>query len=423
MLHKTDFTEEFCKELLLKYGNKLSAARALEGTVFNESGKAVSAMTITRWMLEALNLSIAGREEQDTVSRIEKLLLNHNIPISAIGKIDNVKIGMWGVHSKDADGNVVTNVLDKTSLTITPSSPLFPLVDKAAAGPIITRDFPKLLRTTKTAFIFSDAQIGYLINPETKELDPIHDPAAMEVAMQVMQSVRPSEVAIIGDWLDLAFASRWAQHAEFDTPNESIQAGYDYLREIKANAGPQLEKFTFVEGNHDQRLEKMLLEHNKTAMRIKRASSTSEWPVFTLPYLLRFDELGIKTTGRYPGGDYYMMPDLMLTHAPPRVAEINASVIHGHQHKISMSPRVAHSSAGRQTYFMYDIGCLCRVDTTSDLQRLMVTHVPSDRGRTNWTQGVAVVNILDGKIPFYSVDLVSINDGKCLYGGQFYDAT
>jgi hypothetical protein len=117
-----------------------------------------------------------------------------------------------------------------------------------------------------------------------------------------------------------------------------------------------------------------------------------------------------------------MLPDLMLTHAPPRVAEINASVIHGHQHKVSMVPRVAHSSAGRQTYFMYDIGFHCRVDTTSDPQRLMVTHVPSDRGRTNWTQGGAVVNILDGKIPFYSVDLFSINNGQCLYGGQFYEA-
>lgn len=420
MLKKEDFTQEFCANLLYQYGEKLKAANALHGTVLTYLGEQAAVKTIVTYILAGLRLGIAGRDDSSRTSRIEHLLERHNVPLDQIQQIKDIKLSMWGVHAKDADGNVVTDVLDSTKITLVPNTPEWPIIDKAAAGPIFPSEAPRLLRKTKTAFVYSDAQIGYLIDPETHELSEIHDSKAMKIAHQIMADVQPSEVAIIGDWMDISFASRWQQHDEFDAPNQSLQAAYDHLRQIKANAGPHLEKFVFVEGNHDQRLEKMLLEHNRSAMRIKRAGDTSNWPVFSLPYLLRFDELGIITTGRYPGGDYYMLPDLMLTHAPPRVAEINASVIHGHTHKLSITPRVAHTAVGRESYYMYDIGCLCQLGITGDLQRFMVTRVPSDRGRTNWHQGVAVINIVEGKIPFHSVDLIAITNHRALYNGQVY---
>lgn len=426
MFKKEDFTQEFCKELLSLHGTKKDASLALHGKVFGQVNptQPVSTATIEKYILFGLSLGLAAREDENRQGYIEELLTNANTPISAIKGIQSAKISSWGVHCKNPDtGEIETKSLYSTRINLVPEAPAFPIVDKAAAGPIYPIETPRLLRKTKTAFVYSDAQIGYLIDPETHELSQIHDSKALSIAHQVMRDVQPSEVAIIGDWMDISFASRWAQHAEFDAPNQSIQAAYDHLRTIRANAGSQLEKFTFIEGNHDQRLEKMLLEHNKSAMRIKRASSTSNWPVMSLQYLLRTEELGITHTGRYPGGDYYMLPDLMLTHAPPRVAEINASVIHGHTHKVSISPRVAHTATGRDTYYMYDIGCLCQLGVTTDPQRLMVTRVPSDRGRTNWQQGFAVVNIVEGKLPFHSVNLISINNHRALYQGAVYEAS
>jgi hypothetical protein len=420
MLHKKDFTEEFCKELLLQYGNKLNAARAVEGTVYGLTGKVVSAFTITQWMLEALNLSIAGRGEQDTVSRIEKLLANHNVPLSAIGKIDNVKIGMWGVHAKDADGNVITNVLDKTSLTITPSAPLFPVADQAKPNIIQFNAPPRILKKTWQCVVISDTQIGFLQDPETKEIEPIHDPRAISVAKQITADIAPRKLAWIGDLMDWPFLSRWQQHDEFDAVNESIQAGYDHLCEFIAAAGPQVDEKIMVGSNHAKRPEAFLLEHNRKAMRIRRASDVSTWPVFSEPYLLRYEELGISFTGHYPGDSYYLLPDLLLTHAPPKANEFQASVIHGHTHHLTRTTRVQHAHAGRQTYFVYDTGCLCQTGSTSNTHRLLRTITPSDRARTDWAQGISVINVVEGGR--HSVDQISILDGFALYGGQAYEA-
>jgi hypothetical protein len=425
-LFLADLSTEELQGLIAEHGNISRAANFLYSNflVVHANGtNPLSAERLRRTLSNILRLGLAKREDPIRHTYIEQLLDNSNINKDEIGAIQSAKISSWGVHAKDPQtGEIITKHLYSTKLTLVPEIPELPVVNRATVGPIHPIETPRLLRKTKTAFIYSDAQIGYLIDPETHELAEIHDSKAMSIAHQVMRDVQPNEVAIIGDWMDISFASRWAQHAEFDAPNQSIQAAYDHLRMIRASAGSQLEKFTFIEGNHDQRLEKMLLEHNKSAMRIKRAQDTSAWPVLSVPYLLQFESLGITTTGRYPGGDYYMLPDLMLTHAPPRVAEINASVVHGHSHKVSTTPRVAHSSQGRQTYYMYDIGCLCQLGITGDLQRLMVTRVPSDRGRTNWQQGFAVVNIVEGKIPFHSVDLIAVNNHRAIYGGKVYES-
>lgn len=53
---------------------------------------------------------------------------------------------------------------------------------------------------------------------------------------------------------------------------------------------------------------------------------------------------------------------------------------------------------------------------------LLRLKVPSDRGRSNWSQGVAVVSILDGKFSKHTVDLVKIDRGIAIYQGQAYEA-
>jgi hypothetical protein len=255
-------------------------------------------------------------------------------------------------------------------------------------------------------------------DPETKETETIHDRLSMDIAKQITMSVSHKELYFIGDWMDWPFLSRWQQHDEFDAVNESIQEGYEQLCQFISAAGPQVTKKIMIGGNHDIRPEKFLLEHNRKALRVKRAGDT--WPVFSQQFLLRYDELGITTPGYYPGGEYYVLPDLLLTHAPPKAAEFQASVIHGHTHKLTRDLRIQHSSSGRQTYYTYDVGCLCQTGTTDNPYRLLRTRVPSDRPRTNWSQGMAVINVVDGKIPFHSVDQIAITDHKAIYQGEVY---
>jgi hypothetical protein len=424
MLTKSDFTPQFCRQLIEEYGNKLNAATAVAPKTQNALGETASVRTVIEWMLHGMRLGVVGREETGRESRLEHLLGLNNIPLSEIGTIDSIKVGMWGVHAKDADGNVVTNVLDKTSVTIRPHqvavAPAFPIVDKATSNIIQYTQVAHVAKKTWQCVIISDAQIGFLQDPETKKIEPIHDPVAIAIAKQITADVAPRKLAWIGDLMDWPFLSRWQQHDEFDAVNESIQAGYDHLCEFIAAAGPQVDQKIMVGSNHAKRPEAFLLEHNRKAMRIRRASDTSSWPVFSEPYLLRYDELGISFTGHYPGDEYFLLPDLLLTHAPPKANEFQASVIHGHTHHLTRSTRVQHSHAGRQTYFVYDTGCLCQTGSTSNTHRLLRTLTPSDRARTDWAQGISVVNVVDGKFPKHSVDQISILNGHAIYQGQIY---
>ncbi len=417
-------------DTVTRLGTPTQAADWLLGQfdiISNITDLPVSREQLRKHISRIYSKKITGREDPSRMSRIEKLLDKANIPLDSIGRVDSVKLGMWGVHAKDADGNIQTSYLDKTQICLVPEAPAFPIVN-CAEPKIIKYDLSHLFRDADTAHILkktwqavvvSDTQIGYMQDPETKEKDPIHDPRSMDIAKRITLDVSPKELYFIGDWMDWPFLSRWQQHDEFDAVNESIQEGYEQLCQFISAAGPQVTKKIMIGGNHDVRPEKFLLEHNRKAMRIKRAGD--KWPVFSQQFLLRYDELGVETPGYYPGGEYYVLPDLLLTHAPPKAAEFQASVIHGHTHKLTRDLRVQHSSSGRQTYFTYDVGCLCQTGTTTNPYRLVRTAVPSDRPRTNWAQGMAVINVVDGKIPFHSVDQISITDHRAIYGGQVYE--
>lgn len=419
VLRREHFTKEFCLGVLEEYGTMSNAAEKLFPICLTRSNKPAGKTTVRDWLQNALNPNIIGREDTSRSSRIEKLLEKANIPLDSIGGVQKVTFSQWGYQQKDADGNPVEGVLDSTQITLTPSAPPFPVVNCAKPNIITFGDAPRILRTTKQVIVVSDTQIGFLQDPETKSVEPIHDPRAMRVAELITNVVDPDEVDYIGDWMDWPFLSRWQQHDEFDAVNESIQEAYDWLCRFKA-AAPHATKFVMIGGNHDIRPEKLLLEHNRKAMRIRRAADTTRLPVFSQPYLLRYDELGIYYPGHYPGGEYYLLPKLLLTHAPPKAKEFQASVIHGHTHHITRSTSVQHSATGRQTYFNYDIGCLAQVGSTENRQRLMVTRVPSDRARTDWAQGIGVVNIVGDEL--FSVDQITIHDGRAIYGGEVFEA-
>ena len=420
ILTRSHFTREFCTALVQEYLTARNAAMHLHGRCINIYGKPAGLTTVSGWINQGVAPPITGREDNSKVSRIETLLARANVPLSSIGNIDKVTFSQWGYQQKDADGNPIEGVLDSTQIVMTPQAPAFPVVTQAAPNVIQFNDAPRIMKATKTVVILSDCQVGHLKDLDSGVLEPIHDTAAMRVAELITAAEDPDEIICIGDYMDWAMLSRWQQHDEFDTVNEAIQEGYDWLCRFKA-AAPNASKFVMISGNHDIRPEKFLLEHNRKAMRIRRASDTSEWPVFTQGYLLRYDELGITCPGTYPGGEYYITPDLLAIHAPPRAGEFQASIIHGHDHKLTRETRVQHSSEGRKTYFRYSVGCLCQTGITSNPQRLMRTRVPSDRARTSWAQGMATVDIVEGKIPLHAVNLITIENGLSLFKGELFN--
>lgn len=376
--------------------------------------------------------AITDRAKADQINRIAELLFDKaNIDPRALhaSAIRSATLKSYGVSAKIVNPEtgleeLKTEGLYSTTVKIDPRlDEPFPLIQPATPTTIKFATPPRILRKVRTVVVLSDAQIGFLQDLDSKAIEPIHDPAAMDVAKQITRDVQPSELVCIGDWMDWSAFSRWPQQPEMRAMTQlAIDQGYLELGEFISAAGKRCAKRIMIGSNHQIRPERMLKDMNLEATGLRRADSPSEWPVFSEPFMLRYDDLGITFSGQYPGEQYFLLEDLVLVHAPPKRLTYRASVLHGHCHRQTITTAVQHGFDGRHPYYTVDVGCMCRVDATTNPRRLMRTSVPSDRGLTDWTQGTAVVQILEGKLPRHQIDLIAINEGAAIYQGQVYAA-
>ncbi len=330
-------------------------------------------------------------------------------------RLSEASVRLYGIGAKDQlTQQIVTQGMESVGAKyrFEDSVPKFPVIQPANPSTFAYyTEAPTILRKIRRVAILSDAQIGFLLRDG--EMVPTHDEQAIDVALQLVSDFAPDEMGSIGDWVDLPMFSRWPKTPEqVATTQSSIQAGHDIFGEFIAAAGPQCKKRVLVKGNHDDRFQLWARDHNVEAMNLRRASDTTGWPVFSTEFLLRFDELGVEVTAPYPQGLWWISDDLAAGHPPVKKLELQASYIHGHLHKLTRTPWAQTNRQGRVSFFMYDCGCLCKIDGT----------VPSDRARTDWCQGIVFVELLDGKIPIHRVDQIHIDNGSALWGGKLYQA-
>ena len=406
----SDFTEQLSKELIAEYGSIQKAARSVADACTSERfpDMPVSWRTVERWIGNAANdtnRTAGGR-------------------ILSAGRITKAVTGTYQVVTKDDSGQPTIHTLTKSSVSVVPTDTAFPVVQAASPQPIIFNQAPYISRPVSYGVVISDVQFGYLRDNETGDLEPTHDPQALAVAKRITADIRPNDLFFIGDFVDWPTFSRWQKYPEyFNTLQPTIDGAHRELGEIIAAAGHQCNRRIMVGSNHQQRPEKFLLEYNMDALSIRRANSPpSSWPVFSEQYLLRYDDMGIEFSGQYPGGEYWVNPGLVLTHAPTKKLEFAADNIHGHTHRLTTTTWAQHAADGRHNYYQYDCGSLCQLGSTTNKRRLMITKVPSDRARTDWSQGIAVISMIGGKFPKHTVDLIKIDKGFAIYQGQTYDA-
>jgi hypothetical protein len=363
----------------------------------------------------------------DKPNRVDGVRERAGVPLDAIRRVTGGTLREWGVAIKNKDGEFEEHGLYGTTLKFTVDTPEFPLIQPATPTKIVYNKVPRILRKVHQGLIISDAQIGYLRGIQSGLLDTIHDPRAMEVARQITGTIAPEFLGFIGDWVDFSWISRWTKQPEFfGIAQPSIQAGYEWKARFIA-AAPQSARKMEIGSNHQVRPDKFVLEYNRESLGLTRARRPGdqgpEWHVFSEQFLCRYDELGVEFSGQYPGGEFFVTPDLALMHAPPKKSEFNASVIHGHTHKLgNATTHVTHDNAGRHEYATWDTGCLCRTDATTDKRRLMVTAVPSDRGRTDWLQGIIHFEWMEyGGGTKHQIHPIHIFDGHALYQGDSYD--
>lgn len=379
---------------------------------------------------EASAMTTNNSNDKGRLSKIAELLEKSGIPLEEVGRIEKVRLGTYQMVTKDNEGEPHVHDLEANSLILTPAwadGPKWPVVQQAR--PTLIRPTTVRRRTPsgmKTAVILPDPQIGFRRLPDGA-LDPFHDERAMAIALQVITLTQPDVIVNLGDYLDFPMFGRFVQEPAFAlTAQMSIDRGHKFLAEQRAAAPDS--HIVVLEGNHDRRLQNFIINNAQAAFSLQRANQPSSWPVMSVPFLLRFEELGVEYVDAYPAGRYWLNDRLNCQHghivrsngstAKAIADDERVSSIHGHIHRIEMHYKTVNVRDGGRTNLAMSPGCLCRIDGT----------VPSTKGSTdimgrpvtsfeNWQQGLAVVTYQEGDSPF-GLEHVYINDGFAIFRGQ-----
>lgn len=435
-------TKELAAALIAEYGDGRAAARAIQPKCRGRDGTTPSVNAIYLWINRATRGELKGQKslidpaEEDKLNQIRNALDEANIPIESIGSISHVRVRS-GYHeglTKGEDGQpVVTHLRSKhVSVMLSPAweaGPEWPVVQPAK--PVIVKNPSRPAKgketTLKTIVVLSDIQVGFLrpVDDPTS-LVPMHDPRAIDVALQIVADLQPDQIGYVGDFLDLPEMSRWLQHEEFwRTTQPAIDEGYKILAQFEAAAGPRedREPTQFVAGNHDRRLREYVVKNARAAYHLRPAQETPEtWPDLTISHLLRFPDLGIQYVGEYPGGEWWVTPKLVVRHNPESKDAYAASVIAGHSHHVKRETFTRRTPGGPVSHTLYEIGCLCSLENYTDPRSLMATRVPSNRNFIkDWCQGFCVVYV--DKEENFTVDQVEIHGGKAIYRGRQYQSS
>jgi predicted phosphodiesterase len=366
------------------------------------------------------------------LGKIADLLDRSGIAPADIGKVKAVRLSEWQGLTKNDEGEAEVHNLTGASILLTPAwddGPKWPVINQAkpcVVGAPATKT-KKRKGKWKRAVVLPDVQVGFRRLGDDAALDPFHDETAMSAALRVVQAVDPDLVVLLGDYLDFPTFSKYEQEASFAlTTQHSIDRAHRYLVEIQA-AAPQA-RLALLEGNHDRRLQASTVRNNLASFGLRRANAPDEWPVQSVPYLLRLEELGVEYVAGYPANIFWFSDSLAAIHghkvrssgstAAAVVDDERVSIIFGHIHRIEAQYKTRRTRSGPKTSFAASPGCLCRIDGA----------VPSTKGSTdplgrpiataeNWQTGCAVVGFTEGDGPF-TYEQVFINDGLAHFRGE-----
>ena len=356
------------------------------------------------------------------LNSIQKLLQANGLTAEDVGKISKVSL---------------SNNPDDTKIIISPKwteGPAWQPVQQAAPTVVQPKvRTPALISSDwKVAVALPDPQIGYR-RYEDGTVDPFHDEAAMDVALQVvgLDHGHPLDQVInLGDFLDLPMYGSYEQEAVFaHTAQLAIDRGHLFLAQQRAEAGADA-RIILLEGNHDKRLTRFIVNNAAAAYGLKVANMPDSWPVNSLQNLLRCDELGVEFIDGYPAAAHWINKRLRAMHgdranssgstaAQYANSNPNISTLFGHTHRMEQQSKTVFDRDQSIKSVSFSPGCLCRVDGA----------VPSVKGGVdikgqplqyfeNWQQGVSVIFFKDGDDDSFHFDQVHIHNGKTMYRGQ-----
>lgn len=338
---------------------------------------------------------------------LEKLaaeLDRRGITPEEIGRLS--RISMWQGLTKNELGEA--EIHDLYGFQLAPSwegGPEWPVIQP---GPVVkVPAFPRkeITGSTKTIVVFPDMQIGFYRQPNG-DLEPTHDPDAIDVALAVVKTLRPARVVLLGDNLDLPEFGKYRVSPAFQlTTQAAVNYATEFVARLRGSVDPDCE-IDWLAGNHEERVQNWAMDNARAAFGLRQGSKPEGWPVLSVPHLCRLDDHGVTYHPGYPASDLWLTDNLKIIHgdrvrsrgstAHVYLNEQKVSVIYGHIHRRETAYRTREDIDGSAEIMAASPGCLARTDgaVPSTKQGLDLDGRPLTRAE-DWQQGIGIVTMHD----------------------------
>jgi len=230
-------------------------------------------------------------------------------------------------------------------------------------------------------------------------LEPqVQNHPSFEIAMRMVEDLKPSIIVVGGDWLELGSLSAWDQKKRY------LMEGRRYDREIKQGVA-ELQRLRdycpnariiFFEGNHEYRLPRYLEENSEMVgkLDVKRDLELDDLGVEWVPFnqVVKIGKLS------YLHGLFYN-----IYYARSTLQSIGESCLFGHAHKSQTYVQRLHND--KTPNIAQGIGCLCSVDPQ------WKRGLP-----TNFVNSFAIVEYRPGG--YFNTHEIFVVNGQASYGGE-----
>lgn len=335
--------------------------------------------------------------------------------------IDRHVVNKWEVGVKSKEVGVVVQPLFQVKAWLrrrTPDLQVFPPIKKLSfqISPV-KMEVKAPDSGLRVALIFGDAQAAYKRDSKTGRFIPFHDRKAMSVVLKTAIMTRPSVIIINGDMFDLPdWTDKYIHSPECAQTLQAalVEMGW-WLAQIRQYCPKST--MVYLPGNHEERMEKMLLRHLPAAWGIKKVDpkkhDIAAYAAMSIPSLLDLASLRIEWIGQYPGASFWLNGDTRVTHGE-RVASGSSTTsqivkgstyneICGHIHRIEMSYRTIHRASEQKCIYAASFGTLSRIDGI----------VPAGSSRVDWQTGFGLVYYNSNVSVPYSIPVL---EGQALVG-------
>lgn len=341
-----------------------------------------------------------------------------------IWEVERHKVNKWEVGSKDPDGNIVVEPLFQVKASLKRkivTKQRFPVIKPVKISSKLRIKKAKKDKELKTALCFGDGQFGYEKNMETGELVPFHDRKNLDLSIKLTKETNPDLIVILGDMLDLAeWSLKFQRKPEmFFTTQSTLIELHWWLAQLR-KAAPHA-KIVYLEGNHEERIMRAIVENMKSAYMLKAADDVRGDPMLSVPNMLGLDSLDIEYLGGYPDNEYWINDNLVCIHgdkvssvpgktAGNMVDDARASVIMGHSHRLEMASKTIYARKGDITYRAVSLGCMAKIGGKT----------PGTKEKQNWQNALGVVKYKEGN-DIFEIYPLFVQHGKMIWNGKVFE--